>query len=69
MYHFHLVDNLNKNDSYLSLGVFDDDIYEIKAGETETGYLYFSYEGHNYTYLVYTAGQYSNIQTYKFNIK
>lgn len=69
MYHFRIVDNLNKHNSYLSIYDFEDGLYEIDAGEKVIGYLYFEDEGYNYTYLIYTAGEFGNKQTYNFNIK
>lgn len=69
MFHFHITDNLNKNNSYLTLRSFDDCLMQIEAGKTSTGYLYFEDEGHNYTYLIYTSGELGNTQTYSFNIK
>ena len=65
----HIVDNLNKNNSYLSLWSFNDSLNEIAAKETSTGYLYFKDDGYNYSYLIYTAGEFPDRQTYTFNIK
>lgn len=69
MFRIRIVDDLNKNVSYLSFRNFDDSLYEISARETAIGYLYFDDEDHNYTYLIYTAGEQGNTQTYNFNIK
>lgn len=68
-YKIRIVDNLNKNDSYLSTFGVDQNITDLEANEIEQGYLYFEDEGYNYTYLIYTAGEFGNTQPYNFVIK
>lgn len=68
-YNLSIVDNLNKNKSYLSIHEFSDSLNEVAPGETVVGYLYFDDDGYDYNYLIFAAGELNDKENYTFTIK
>lgn len=63
-----IVDNLNKNEEYINI-YFNNTIDSIPAHEEKTGYIYFTDNNKDYTYLIYSSGTINNKTNYIFNLK